>query len=181
MIPPTWGLALLLTPSVQAESTPDWSVGVSVDRVAWLASVAWFGSRAQGVLVRRSLPHHLHAGFEGRLLQSTLVTSGDRFELGGSFGYTPDHHWYRPTVALSGGWSGGIRFDWAAYHGPGWEEQAPGDRADYRPWYAGIQVEPLTVRVRALELSVLAVDLGQMGWGRVVRARVQLARLGACW
>ena len=143
--------------------------------------MAWFGSKAHGVQVQRSLPHSLRAGLDGRLLESPLVTSGDRFELGGSFGYAAQHAWYRPAVALSGGWSGGIRFDWAAYHGPGWEEQAPVDRADYRPWYAGIQVEPLTVQLRALELSALSTDLGQMGWGRVVRARVQLFRIGGCW
>ena len=116
-----WSLGLLLATAAQAESPPDWSVGVSVDRVAWMASVAWFGSKAHGVQVRRALPHSLTAGLDGRVLSSSLITRGDRFELGGSFGYAPDHAWYRPAVALSGGWSGGIRFDWADYHGPGWQ------------------------------------------------------------
>ncbi|MBO84092.1 MAG: hypothetical protein CL927_01940 [Deltaproteobacteria bacterium] len=174
-------LLLALSTSAAAASNPSWAAGLSADRVAWLASVSWMGSKAQGVWVRRELSHQLAVGLEARKLQTPLLTDGHGFELGGSFGFRPQHPWYRPMVSLSGGWSGGVRFDWAAYHGPGWRERAPVERADYRPWYAGLQIEPLTAQVRALEVSTLALDVSQMGWGRALRARVQLLRVGARW
>jgi hypothetical protein len=170
-----------LSGSLPATEPPTWSAGVSVDRVAWLASVAWFGSKAQGVWVRRALPHHLSADLNARVLSTPLLVDGKTFEVGSSLGYTPSHPWYHPRVALSAGWSGGVFFDWADYHGEGWQEQAPVARADYRPWYAGVQVEPLAFQLRPVEVSVFGGEVNQMGWGRVVRARVHLLRAGFAW
>lgn len=158
-----------------------WAAGGSVDRVAWLASVAWFGSKSRGVWVRRDLPHQLAAGLDVRVLATPLLLDGSGFEVGAQLGYRPVHRWYRPMVALSGGWSGGANFAWSDYHGEGWQEQSPVERADYRPWFAGVQVEPLTVQVRAVEASALTLEVSQMGWARVLRARVQLLRVGICW
>ena len=177
--------ALVCATSLSAASATvhadTWSAGVSVDRVAWLASVAWFGSKGHGVWVRRSLPHDLSIGLDGRVLSTPLLVDGRAFELGGSFGYAPGTGAYRPRVALTGGWSGGVFFDWAAYHGEGWQEQDPVGRADYRPWYAGVSVEPLGFAWGRVAGSALGVEVDQQGWARVVRARVHFARLGVAW
>ena len=172
-------LALLVGMAGAAE--PTWSAGVSADRIAFLASVAWFPSKAQGLWARRSLPHGLDVGLDVRKLLWTELQEGKRFEVGTSLGYAPGTGWYRPRVALSAGYSGGVYFDWEAYWGEGWEEQDPVGRADYRPLYAGVQIEPLAVRLGHFSGSVLGVDVSQMGWARVVRLDANLLRLGVAW
>lgn len=158
-----------------------WSAGVSIDRTAWLASVAWFGSKGQGLWVRRALRHQLDVGVDARALSTPLLIPGAGFEVGASLGYGPRTGVYRPRVALTGGWSGGVHFDWADYYGEGWQEQSPVSRADYRPWSAGVAVEPLAAQVGPAALRVAGVEVSQLGWARVLRIQVQLVALGVHW
>lgn len=180
---------LLFLMATTAQATPDdisrWQVSVASERIAWLASVAWLGSKAHGVDLRWRPPiqgrHDIELGISGRLLSTTFLTDGAAGELGMLAAYAPGAGIYQPSIGLELGWSGGVKFDWADYFGEGWQEQDPVARADYAPWYAGVACEPLRLSVRRLSVSALGLSVGQMGRGRVVRARVALLGVGAQW
>mgnify|MGYP006883380262 CR=1 FL=1 len=175
-------LAVGALPAMAAE-LDRWQVSVSTDRLAWLASVAWMGSKAQSADVLWRPPvlerDDIEIGLTGRILDTSMLVDGAAGEVGLRLAYAPMGVVYRPSAGLETGWSGGARFDWADYFGAGWEEQDPVARADYAPFFVGVVCEPLRFSVGRMSVSTLGLSVGQMGRGRVVRARASLLSVGA--
>lgn len=176
------GLWMGLVLSATAAEVPRWQVAVSSDRLVWLGSVAWLPSAAWSVDVQWRPPFagrdDLAVGLTARRLETPLLEAGAAGEVGLRMAYAPVGRVYRPCIALEGGWSGAAHFDWADWYGEGWEEKQPVSRADYAPLFTGVAAEPLRFSFGPGTVSALGLAVGQLGWGRVLRARVSLVGIG---
>ena len=98
-----WPLWAFLTLTAAATEVPRWQVTVATDRAAWLASVAWIGSKAQAVDLQWRPPiygrHDIEIGLTGRLLSTTVLEDGAGGEVGMRLAYAPVGGAYQPSMA----------------------------------------------------------------------------------
>lgn len=175
-------VGLVPVPAVAAVP-PLWRLSLTVDRIAWLASVEWNAGRAQGLVLERRLSAALpvELGLAARRLDVPYVRADRAGELLASAAYAPGTGAWQPALGLEAGWSGGVQIDWRAYHGPGWAQMAPLHRAPVPPLVVGVVAQPLRFGWGHVSAGLLSLSAGQLGGGRVLRVQVGLGQLGVRW